>query len=87
MLLRFLSCHKLRTALQNAYFRSEFTANLVGRFIHEVGAQVNEKFPSMPQAKLSVNAFAEAEMFTNLSYEAPSCRRGSSLSSVEESGL
>jgi transcriptional regulator NrdR family protein len=43
MLLRFLSCHKLRTALQIAYFRSEFTANLVGRFIHEVGAEVNEK--------------------------------------------
>jgi dGTP triphosphohydrolase len=42
---------------------------LVG-FNHEVGAEVNEKFPSMSRAKLLVNAFAEVEMFKKLSYEA-----------------
>lgn len=55
---------------KNAYYRTEFTSELVGRFIRAVDVEVNEKFPSMSQAKLSVEAFVAVEVLKTLSFEA-----------------
>src|SRR6266853_2283284 len=35
---------------RNGYYRTEFTSELVGRFIRAINVEVNEKFPTMSQA-------------------------------------
>ena len=53
----------------NGYFRSEFTSELVGRFVRAVDVEVNEQFPSASQAKLSVEAFVAIELLKTLAFE------------------
>lgn len=54
----------------NGYFRTEFTSELVGRFVRAVDVEVNERFPAASQAKLSVEAFIAVELLKTLAFEA-----------------
>jgi len=54
----------------NGYFRTEFTSELVGRFVRAVDVEVNERFPAASQAKLSVESFVAIELLKSLAFEA-----------------
>jgi dGTPase len=54
----------------NGYYRTEFTSELVGRFIRAVDVEVNEQFPAMSKAKLSLDAFIAVEILKTLAFEA-----------------
>lgn len=55
---------------RNGYYRTEFTSELVGRFVRAVDVELNEKFPCMSQARLSIEAFVAVEVLKKLSFEA-----------------
>jgi dGTPase len=55
---------------RNGYYRTEFTSELVGRFIRAVDVEVDERFPSMSKAKLSLDAFIAVEILKTLAFEA-----------------
>jgi dGTPase len=55
---------------RNGYCRTEFTSELVGRFVRSVDVDVNERFPSMSQAKLPIETFVAVEVLKTLAFEA-----------------
>jgi len=55
---------------KNGYYRTEFTSELVGRFVREVDVEVNDEFPAASKAKLSVGAFVAVELLKMLAFEA-----------------
>lgn len=55
---------------KNGYYRTEFTSDLVGRFVRAVDVEVNDEFPAMSKPVLSVGAFIAVEILKNLSFEA-----------------
>jgi dGTPase len=55
---------------RNGYYRTEFTSELVGRFVRAVDVEVDDNFPSMSRAKLSLAAFIAVEVLKTLAFEA-----------------
>jgi dGTPase len=68
----------------NGYYRTEFTSELVGRFIRSVDVELNEKYPCLSQAKLSTDAFLAVEILKSLAFD--SVIMSSPLKSSEHRG-
>jgi dGTPase len=69
---------------KNGYYRTEFTSEWVGRFVREVSVEVNDEFPSMSQARLSIQGFINVEILKTLAFEAVIMSSG--LKSAENRG-
>lgn len=59
------------TLCSNGYFRTEFTSQLVGRFIRSAEiAQFNETCPALTTVRLSIEAFIAVEVLKTVSFNA-----------------
>jgi dGTPase len=69
---------------KNGYYRTEFTSELVGRFVRSVEVELVQDFPSMLKARLGLDAFIAVEILKTLAFEA--VMMSSRLKSAENRG-
>jgi dGTPase len=53
---------------KNGYFRTDFTSQLVGEFIHGVRVTLNEEFPMLSKVHLDINTFKQVEVLKNFTF-------------------